>query len=118
MKFGTLCHVTCPPLVSAGLAGRFEARIGIAGSKHIYLGLFENEIEAARAYDRAIVRLKGLHASTNLYLSDYSRQVSEHELKRIQVRPSLPNSARVVTRKSYQSNRELNASHKRCIGAV
>ena len=113
MKFGTLCHVTCPPLVSAGLAGRFEARIGIAGSKHIYLGPFGEEIEAARAYDRAIVRLKGLHASTNLQLSDYSRQVSEHELKRIQVRPSLLNSACAVTRNCYQSS-PLPAASLKC----
>ena len=71
--------------MSDGFAGRFEARIGISGSKHVYLGLFATEVEAARAYDRAVVRLKGLHASTNLHLSDYGRQVSEHELKRLQV---------------------------------
>lgn len=67
------------------LAGRFEARIGIAGSKHIYLGLFSAESEAARSYDRAVVRIKGLQASTNFHLSDYSTQVTEHELKHLEV---------------------------------
>ncbi len=37
-------------------AGRWEARIGIPGSKHIYLGLFNEEREAARMYDAALVR--------------------------------------------------------------
>jgi hypothetical protein len=67
-------------------AGRFEARIGIARNKHIYLGLFSEEAEAARAYDRAVVRIKGAHASTNFSLGQYSRQVTEHVLKMLQVR--------------------------------
>lgn len=39
----------------SGSAGRWEARIGIPGSKHIYLGLFNEEREAARVYDAALV---------------------------------------------------------------
>jgi len=39
--------------------GRWEARIGMPGSKHIYLGLYNEESAAARAYDRALVRLRG-----------------------------------------------------------
>ena len=35
-----LCVCTC--------AGRWEARIGVPGSKHIYLGLYASEDEAAR----------------------------------------------------------------------
>lgn len=87
--------------MSDGFAGRFEARIGISGSKHVYLGLFATEVEAARAYDRAVVRLKGLHASTNLQLSDYSRQVTEHELKKLEVCRNLLNSAYSVTQVWY-----------------
>ena len=37
--------------------GRWEARIGIPGSKHIYLGLHSDEDGAARAYDGALVLL-------------------------------------------------------------
>lgn len=36
-------------------AGRWEARIGIPSSKHIYLGLHCDEDTAARAYDSALV---------------------------------------------------------------
>ena len=89
----SVCHVTFSRVISRHLAGRFEARIGISGSKHVYLGLFVAEIEAARAYDRAAVRIAGLHASTNLQLSDYSRQLTEHELKKLEVCHSLLNSA-------------------------
>ena len=51
-------------------AGRWEARIGIPGSKHIYLGLYEVESDAARAYDSALVRLRGSTASTNFPQSE------------------------------------------------
>ena len=75
--------------------GRWEARLGVPGSKHVYLGLFESETargarfissgnlrsthafsslpslqEAARAYDRALVRLRGASATTNFSTSE------------------------------------------------
>ncbi|GAB4819072.1 hypothetical protein N2152v2_006118 [Parachlorella kessleri] len=59
-------------------SGRWESRIGIPGSKHIYLGLFQDEREAARAYDRALVRLKGKAASTNFNLSDYRAEMADY----------------------------------------
>lgn len=59
-------------------AGRWEARIGIPGSKHIYLGLFNQEKEAAQAYDRALVRLRGMAAATNFALSDYRLDLAEY----------------------------------------
>ena len=46
-----------------GPAGRWEARIGIPGSKHIYLGLHNDENGAARAYDSALVSASPLTAS-------------------------------------------------------
>ena len=65
-------------------AGRWEARIGIPGSKHIYLGLFNLEKEAAQAYDRALVRLRGTAAATNFALSDYRTDLAEyHKMQQV-----------------------------------
>ncbi|KAK9908818.1 hypothetical protein WJX75_003287 [Coccomyxa subellipsoidea] len=59
-------------------SGRWEARIGVPGSKHIYLGLFTGEREAAKAYDRALVRLRGTAAATNFALSDYRSDLADY----------------------------------------
>lgn len=58
-------------------SGRWEARIGVPGAKHVYLGLFSQEKEAAQAYDRALVRLKGKSASTNFALGDYRKELGD-----------------------------------------
>ena len=55
--------------------GRWEARIGIPGQKHVYLGLFEKEGEVARAYDETLVRLRGLTAATNFAISNYKNAI-------------------------------------------
>jgi hypothetical protein len=64
--------------VTAHPSGRWEARIGIPGSRHVYLGLYEGEAEAARAYDGSLVRLRGLTAATNFNLAGYTQQLAEH----------------------------------------
>lgn len=62
--------------------GRWEARIGIPGSKHVYLGLFTEEVGAARAYDKSLVRLRGKGASTNFSLGDYRDELCDfHKLQ-------------------------------------
>jgi hypothetical protein len=72
-------------------AGRWEARIGIPGSKHIYLGLFNQEKEAAQAYDRALVRLRGMAAATNFALSDYRLDLAEyHKMQQVHPHPPSP----------------------------
>ncbi len=72
-------------------AGRWEARIGIPGSKHIYLGLFNQEKEAAQAYDRALVRLRGMAAATNFALSDYRLDLAEyHKMQTVHLHCPLP----------------------------
>ena len=45
------------------------------GSKHIYLGLYNKEEAAARAYDRALVRLRGPNAATNYALANYKPEL-------------------------------------------
>jgi len=58
--------------------GRWEARIGMPGSKHIYLGLYNDEAEAAGAYDKALVKLRGSAAATNFALSNYNDELKEY----------------------------------------
>ena len=60
-------------------AGRWEVRIGLKGSKHVYLGLHSSEVDAAKVYDRALVLLTGQAAATNFPSMQYTTELAEHE---------------------------------------
>ena len=58
--------------------GRWRAQIGVPGTSHIHLGLYNEEAEAAKAYDRALVKLRGDAAVTNLPISNYNAELEHY----------------------------------------
>ena len=58
--------------------GKWQSRITRQG-KQVNLGLYNSELEAAQAYDRAAVRCKGKKAATNFNVNEYKDELAEFE---------------------------------------
>ncbi|XP_039037250.1 ethylene-responsive transcription factor RAP2-7-like [Hibiscus syriacus] len=56
--------------------GRWESHIWDCG-KQVYLGGFDTALAAARAYDRAAIKFRGVDADINFNLSDYDEDMSQ-----------------------------------------
>ncbi|CAK9167121.1 unnamed protein product [Ilex paraguariensis] len=56
--------------------GRWESHIWDCG-KQVYLGGFDTAHEAARAYDRAAIKFRGVEADINFSLDDYDKDLKQ-----------------------------------------
>jgi hypothetical protein len=58
------------------LTNRWEASLWLNG-RQLYLGGFNSETDAARAYDIVALSCKGLHVATNFPSATYTAELSE-----------------------------------------
>ncbi|KAL3140248.1 hypothetical protein ABBQ38_004520 [Trebouxia sp. C0009 RCD-2024] len=82
--------------------GRWEAHIWEEG-KQVYLGGFDNEEQAALAYDIAAIKFRAHDANTNYSISNYEQELLHfHEVSKEEVVQSLRKQSRGAQKTSSQ----------------
>ena len=93
-----MCFLLCRYRGVSGHELRWEARIGqYEGKKNVSFGIYENEVEAARQYDRALVIARGRSAKTNFALSFYCKEIKTYETFIASLPPAEQQKARQST---------------------